>query len=97
MEKMVNDPKIKRVLLFCNKEYVEKANKRKGGVGVESLIISDEIYKKAEQKKFIPIIMERYKYGNELFPTFVKSRIYIDFSRDAVDKANRKVIKAILI
>lgn len=75
MEKMVNDPKIKRVLLFCNKEYIEKANERKGGVGVESLIISDEIYKKAEQKKFIPVIMERDEHGDEFVPTFVKSSL----------------------
>ena len=39
MEQMVNDPTVKKVLLICNKEYTEKANARKGGVGIESTIV----------------------------------------------------------
>lgn len=82
MEQMVNNPDVKRVLIICNKEYAEKANKKTGGVGIESLIISDEIYSKADQKKFIPIIFERDSEGKEFVPTFIKSRIYIDLSND---------------
>lgn len=82
MEQMVNNPEVKRVLIICNKEYAEKANKKTGGVGIESLIISDEIYSKADQTKFIPIIFERDVDGKEFVPTFVKSRIYIDLSNE---------------
>lgn len=84
MEQMVNNPEVKRVLLICNKEYTEKANKKTGGVGIESLIISDEIYSKVDQKKFIPIIFERDLEGKEFVPTFIKTRIYIDLSNDDV-------------
>lgn len=58
MEQMVNDENINKVLLICNKEYAEKVNKKQGGVGVESLIVSDEIYQQVEQTKFIPVVME---------------------------------------
>lgn len=84
MEKMVNNPDVKRVLIICNKEYTEKANKKSGGVGIESLIISDEVYSKVEQTKFIPIIFERDSEGKEYVPTFIKTRIYIDLSNDDV-------------
>jgi len=88
MEQMVNNPDIKRVLLICNKEYAEKANSKKGGVGIESLIISDEVYSKAEQTKFIPIIFEFDEEDRPCVPTFVKSRIFIDLSSDKVYEEN---------
>jgi len=82
MEQMVNDPNVSKVLLICNKEYAEKANNKKGGVGIESLIISDDIYNQALQTKFIPIVMEYDSSGNPFVPTFVKTRIFIDLSND---------------
>ena len=84
MEQMVNNEEIKRVLLICNKDYKEKANLKKGGVGIESLIVSNEIYTQAEQKKFIPIIFERDERGEAYLPTFIDSRIYIDLSSDEI-------------
>lgn len=80
MEKMVNDPEIKKVLLLTNSIYTEKANKNQGGVGTESLIISSEIYEQAEQKKFIPVVTECDSEGKPFLPTFIKSRIFIDLS-----------------
>ena len=82
MEQMVNDPSVKKVLLICNKEYAEKANSREGGVGIESTIVSEEIYTNAEQTKFIPIVFEYGEDGKPYVPTFVKSRIFIDLSND---------------
>jgi len=85
MEQMVNSTEIKRVLLICNKDYAEKANKRVGGVGIESLIISNEIYNQADQTKFIPIVFEYNEAdGKPYIPTFVNSRIFIDLSNDEV-------------
>lgn len=88
MEQMVNNPEVKRVLLICNKEYAEKANLKKGGVGIESLIVSDEVYTKAEQTKFIPIIFEYDEENKPCVPTFVKTRIFIDLSSDTVYEEN---------
>src|ERR1700677_5032674 len=42
MEKMVTDPTITHVLMFCDVRYTEKADARAAGVGTESQIISRE-------------------------------------------------------
>jgi hypothetical protein len=80
MEKMVTDESVDKVLIFSNCEYTRKADKREGGVGTESTIISQEVYKKVTQNKFIPILLEKNEKDEPCFPTFIKSRIYIDFS-----------------
>jgi hypothetical protein len=58
MEKMVTDASVTHVLVVCDKAYAEKADARKAGVGTESQIISQEVYNKVEQSKFIPILCE---------------------------------------
>ena len=82
MEKMVTDSYINKVLIICNKDYAEKADCRKGGVGTESTIMSDEIYSKAEQTKFLPVVFEKGNDGMIYKPHFLKSRIHIDMSSD---------------
>lgn len=82
MEQMVNDLSVHKVLLIYNKEYAEKANARKGGVGIESTIVSEEIYSNAEQTKFIPIVFDYDDAGKPCVPTFVKSRLFVDFSTE---------------
>jgi hypothetical protein len=84
MESMVTDPDVKRVLIICNKSYKEKADSRVGGVGTESLIMSNEIYSKADQTKFVPLIFEADEKGDAYSPVFVRSRIYLDFKDDEV-------------
>ena len=80
MEKMVTDPEIKKVMLVCDKAYVEKTNERTGGVGTEAQIISPEIYKKQDQDKFVAIVTERDEHGKPYLPVYYRSRIYIDMS-----------------
>lgn len=80
MEKMVNDPNIKKVILICDRVYADKANARKGGVGTEAQIISPEVYSKQDQAKFVAIIAERDEHGNPYLPTYYKSRVFIDLS-----------------
>ena len=82
MEQMVNNPEVVKVLLVCNKDYAEKANARKGGVGIESTIMSEEIYQKSEQTKFISLVYEYDLDGSPCVPTFAKSRLFIDMSSD---------------
>lgn len=82
MEQCVTDSSIDKVLIICDKQYTEKANSRAGGVGDETMIMSSEIYGKANQEKFIPIIFERDDEGKEYTPAYIKSRIYIDLSDD---------------
>lgn len=43
VEQCVCDPTIDKVLIICDKTYVEKANSMKDGVGSENQIISVEV------------------------------------------------------
>jgi hypothetical protein len=87
MERAVTDLSVTHVLIFSDKQYAEKADERKAGVGTESQLISKEIYEKVGQKKFIPIKCELDENGEPYMPAFLKSRIAIDFSTP--EAANR--------
>jgi hypothetical protein len=65
-----------RVLIICTKEYLNKANNLKGGVGYERMIITAEVARNLETKKFIPIVRSKQK---EVLPGFIGNRIYVDF------------------
>ena len=80
MEKMVNDPKIKKVAIISDEVYVAKADGRRGGVGTETQIISKEVYDKQDQNKFVVIVAQKDATGKPYLPTYYKSRIYIDLS-----------------
>lgn len=88
MEKMVVDSTVSHVLVLCDKGYTDKANQRLAGVGTESLIISQEIYSKVSQSKFIPLIMELNDNGEAYTPIYLKSRIYLDFSSPEKENSN---------
>jgi hypothetical protein len=80
MEKMVTDDSICKVIALCNRKYAEKADGREGGVGTETQIISEELYGKVDQKKFVAVIIEKDENGKPYIPTLFKNRIYIDMS-----------------
>lgn len=82
MESMVTDPSVVKVLVLCDSKYQEKANNRTGGVGTESQIISQELYSKVQQTKFIPVLCERREDGEDFLPVFMKGRLYVDLSSD---------------
>lgn len=56
MEESIRD--VDKVLIVCTPSYKSKADKRDGGVGYESHIISGELFSKHNEKKFIPILRE---------------------------------------
>lgn len=96
MEQMVLNEQIKFVLAICDSTYQEKANARKGGVGTETQIISNEVYSKIDQTKYLPIIREFDERGNPKVPAYFSSRIYIDFSKDAVyEEGMEKLLRLI--
>jgi hypothetical protein len=80
MESMVTDAEVNHVLCLSDAKYAEKADKREGGVGTESQIITPQLYAKANQTKFIPIVCEFDAKGEPCLPAFFKSAIYVDFS-----------------
>lgn len=88
MERMVTDENIKKVAIICDRAYAEKADKRSGGVGTETQIISPEIYEKADQNKFVAVLAEKDENGKPYLPTYYRSRIYIDLSNDDLYASN---------
>ena len=68
-----------RVLMVCTEKYVEKANAGKGGVGYEKMIVTADLLKTVDSAKVIPLIRQ---VGTRLVPTFLASKIHLDFSRD---------------
>jgi len=70
------------VLLVCTPRYAERANARKGGVGVESAIITGEFYEAAKAGKFLPIIRKRARHQANSAPSYLKTRYAIDFTDD---------------
>ena len=79
MEKGVRDSK--RVLVICTDTYVRKANAGKGGVGYERLIVTAQLAQDLGTNKFIPIICQ--SSTDEKTPTFLATRLYIDFTDDS--------------
>ena len=95
MEQCVTNKDIDRVLILSNKSYAEKADKREGGVGDETTIISPEVYGNAEQQKFIPVVMERDDEGEPYLPAYLKTRIYRDLSGDHYEDEYEAVLRII--
>lgn len=56
----------------------KKPTQDQGGVGYEKMIITSDLLSKIDSNKVIPIV--RQISSNEV-PTFLKSKLYIDFSK----------------
>lgn len=67
------------VVMICSENYVEKANAGEGGVGYEKMIMTSSLLSKIDDSKVIPIIRQA---GTDHRPTFLKSKLYINFSND---------------
>lgn len=68
------------VIMVCTDTYVGKANKGKGGVGYEKMIITADLLSNIDSNKVIPIIRQS---GTHNVPTFLKTKLFIDFSRSS--------------
>lgn len=73
--------KSKLILCICSENYVKKSNELKGGVGYEKNIISAKLFRELNQSFIIPII--RNNDSEYKVPTFLSSRVYIDFLNDS--------------
>ena len=81
MEKCVSDPSVTHVLMLLNPAYKEKADKRSGGAGRETQIISEEVYSDLDNSKFKPIIFDvEDKKVIDVVPIYLKNRMFIDLS-----------------
>ncbi len=80
MERIVSDETIDRILMVCDSNYATKADKREGGVGTESQIISSKIYSQVGKSRFVAIVRERDESNQACVPIFYGSRMYIDMT-----------------
>jgi len=67
------------VVMVCTENYVKKANAGEGGVGYEKMIMTASMLKRIDSNKVIPIVRQ---VGTSLRPTFLNSKLFIDFSKD---------------
>jgi hypothetical protein len=82
MEQSIKNREIDKVLVVCNKDYMEKANSRQGGAGYEAGIILSEIQYKPLQTRVIPVVIETDEKYKPFLPTFLWSRTYVDLTRE---------------
>ncbi len=80
--------KVDKVLILLGKEYKERANDRKAGVGTETQIISSDVYNDVEQTKFIPIVVSKDENEVAYLPYYLEARLYTDFSDDKLFAKN---------
>ena len=84
------------ILLILNKEFTEKANDRKSGVGTEIQLICKEVYDNVKQERVIPIVWECDEKGEPYIPTFLESRLYLDLSSNEKFGKNYETLLRIL-
>lgn len=81
-------------IMICTKNYVAKANAGEGGVGYEKMIMTSSSLSRISDSKVIPVIREQ---GTPPTPTFLTTKLYIDFSRDSeVEYAFDELLRFIL-
>jgi hypothetical protein len=66
-----------RVLAICTDAYVQKSNEGRGGVGYEKMILTAQLMQNIASDRIIPVV----RSGTQIqpLPTFLSSRVYIDF------------------
>ena len=57
---------------------MEKANAGAGGVGYEKMIVTADLLKTIDSNKVIPLIRQS---GTHAVPTFLRTKLFLDFSR----------------
>ena len=71
---------VDRVVIVCSEDYARKAAVGKGGVGYETMLVTAEILQDRGAVKFIPILKSN---PSKTLPPFLRTRLWIDFERDA--------------
>lgn len=76
MEKSVRDNDY--VLIICTPKYKSKSENRIGGVGYEGDIMTAEVLKNSNHRKFIPILKSGTKETS--IPSWLQGKYYVDLS-----------------
>lgn len=70
-----------RVLAICTPTYVKKANAGEGGAGYEGMVLTAQLMTNITADRIIPVI--RRAGTAAIVPTFLTSKLYIDFREDS--------------
>lgn len=82
------------VIIVCSEAYVEKANAGEGGVGYEKMIVTSSLIEKIDSNKIIPVVRQS---SSTVLPTFLQTKLYINFSNDTeVEYSLDELIRALL-
>jgi hypothetical protein len=79
MEKSVRENDF--VVIVCSQKYKIKSENRIGGVGYEGDIMTAEVLKTSQHRKFIPVLQSGTKETS--IPSWLAGKYFIDFSTDA--------------
>lgn len=93
MERIATDPRLRKVVAVCDKNYAEKVDARKGGSGTEGTIMSPEVYKQIGEgpNKYVAVVFEVSEHDEAYVPTMFATRLYIDMSTD--DKLEQNYLR----
>lgn len=67
------------ILCVCTPNYVERANQRQRGVGVETSLLTPQLLETHPEKQYIPVIGERAN-GSPPTPDYVATLVFADFT-----------------
>lgn len=82
------------VITVCSEAYVAKADAGEGGVGYEKMIVTASLLKEIDSNKIIPVIRQS---SSLVLPTFLQTKLYINFSNDAeVEYSLDELIRVLL-
>lgn len=86
---------VQDVVVACTSTYVDRANERRSGVGVETAIITSVYFEEHRGQRFIPVVRRRVLSGPDV-PSYLASLLYIDMTDDAeVPAAGGRLAKVI--
>jgi TIR domain len=68
------------VVVVCTPTYAERANRRQGGVGYESMVITSELAEHILTNKFIPVL--RKGTWDSSLPIYLRSRMGVNLSEE---------------
>jgi len=83
-------------IIVCTETYVAKANAGTGGVGYEKMIATASLLSTIDSNKIIPVVRQS---SVPKLPTFLQTKLYINFSNDSdveysLDELLRALLKA---
>ncbi|WP_080487540.1 toll/interleukin-1 receptor domain-containing protein [Oenococcus oeni] len=81
MEQNLKDSSIDYIIVLCDQDYKNKADKKDGsGVSTESTIMTPEAYGSITSSRIIPLAIDFNSENKAVVPTFLATKKYINFN-----------------